>query len=150
MSEKEEDYLKAIYEIVKNRGFARSVEIAEKLNVKPSSVTDMLKKLQDKGLIKYEKYRGILITEEGKKIGEKLIKRSEILKDFFVIFGVKEENARKIAHRAEHYIDDDSFDKIEKFVKFIGEFRENPRWLEHFQEFIKTGKLPECERLKKD
>ncbi|NPA74764.1 MAG: metal-dependent transcriptional regulator [Euryarchaeota archaeon] len=148
MSEKEEDYLKVIYQICEKRGFARSVEISEALNVRPASVTDMLKRLQDKGLINYEKYRGIMITESGKKLAKKLIHRGEIIKEFFSIFGVDEDNADTIANKVEHYIDDESFDRIEKFVKFVDSFKENPRWLEHFQEFIKTGELPECERMR--
>ena len=149
MSEKEEDYLKAIYIISEERGFARSMEIAEKLDVKPASVTDMLKKLQIKGLVKYEKYRGILLTKKGREIGKKLMRKWEILKNFFKIFGVEEENAEKIADRVEHYLVDESFSKIEKFVEFIGEFKENPKWLEHFHEFVRNGELPNCERLKK-
>ncbi len=149
MSEKEEDYLKAIYKIVSKRGFARSIEIAEALGVKPASVTDMLKKLQDKGLIIYEKYRGVLITSEGEKIAKKLLHRAEILIKFFRIFGVQDDNAEKIAHHVEHYIEDSSFQKIEKFVEFVDSFSENPRWIEHFRTFIETGKLPECDRIKK-
>ena len=149
MSEKEEDYLKAIYKIVRDRGFARSVEISEILDVRPASVTDMLKKLQSKGFVIYEKYRGIRLTEKGKKIAKKLYEREMIINEFFQIFGVDEENARIMANKVEHYIDDESFDKIEKFVTFMRSFKSNPRWLEHFNEFIKTGKLPECERIQK-
>ena len=150
MSEKEEDYLKAIYKIVKRRGFARSVEISEMLDVKPASVTDMLKKLQSKGFIIYEKYRGILLTPRGKEIAEKLYEREKVIEEFFRIFGVQEENAEIMANKVEHYIDDESFERIEKFVAFVRSFMSNPRWLEHFDEFLKTGKLPECERIKEE
>ncbi len=149
MSEKEEDYLKVIYELSKNKGYVRSIEISESLNVKPASVTDMLKKLQDKGYIKYEKYRGIVITESGERIARKIVHRWEIIRQFFEIFGVNEENAESIANKVEHYIDDDSFERIEKFVKFVDSFKENPKWLEHFQEFIKSGKLPDCDKIQK-
>ncbi|MCD6370345.1 MAG: transcriptional regulator MntR [Thermoplasmata archaeon] len=148
MSEKEEDYLKAIYRIVKNRGFARSVEIAEILDVKPASVTDMLKKLQAKSFIIYEKYRGILLTGKGREIAEKLFERETLIEEFFQIFGVEPKNANTIANKVEHYIDDESFERIKKFVTFIRSFKTSPRWIEHFNEFIKTGKLPECERIK--
>ncbi len=146
MSEKEEDYIKVIYKISSSRGYARSVEISEALGVKPASVTDMLKKLQDKGLIHYEKYRGISITEKGKKIAKKLVHRSEVIEEFFTVFGVEGKNAEQIANKIEHYIDDDSFERIEKFVEFIRSFGENPRWMEHFKRYIETGKLPDCER----
>ena len=149
MSEKEEDYVKVIYQLCKQRGFARSVEISEALNVKPASVTDMLKKLQDKQYINYEKYRGIMITHKGKTLAEKLIHREKILREFFETFGVNCDNAKTIANKVEHYIDDDSFNHIEKFTKFIESFEQNPRWLEHFKEFIETGKLPECDKIQK-
>ncbi len=150
MSEKEEDYLKAIYKIVEQRGFARSIEIAEMLDVKPASVTDMLKKLQGKGFVIYEKYRGIILTPRGREIAKKLYERERIIEEFFQIFGLKGENAGILANKVEHYIDDESFSRIKKFVDFVRSFKSNPKWLEHFNEFIKTGKLPECERIKKD
>ncbi len=149
MSEKEEDYLKVIYELSKNKGYVRSIEISEALNVKPASVTDMLKKLQDKGYIKYEKYRGIVISAAGERIAKKIVHRWDVIRQFFEIFGVNEENAESIANKVEHYIDDDSFERIEKFVKFVDSFKENPKWLEHFQEFIKSGKLPNCDKIQK-
>ncbi len=147
MSEKEEDYLKAIYLLCDRKGFARSVEISEMLGVRPASVTDMLKRLQEKGLVHYEKYRGIIITQRGRVLAEKLIHRNRVIRKFFGVFGVSEENAELIANKVEHYIDDENFDRIEKFVSFIESFGENPRWLEHFQEFIETGKLPDCQRM---
>ena len=53
-----EDYIEVIYSLVKNKGYARSADIAEKLDVYPSTVTKMLKKLDVEGYIVYEKYRG--------------------------------------------------------------------------------------------
>ncbi len=150
MSEKEEDYLKTIYELCERKNFARPVEIAEKLGVKPSSVTDMLKKLQDKGLIHYEKYRGMYLTAQGKMLAQKLIHRGHTISRFFEIFGVSKKSAGIIANKVEHYIDDASFERIEKFVSFVESFGENPKWLEHFQIFIETGKLPECEKIQRE
>ncbi len=65
-----EDYIEVIYSLVKNKGYARSADIAEKLEVYPSTVTKMLKKLDVEGYIVYEKYRGIALTEQGEKMGE--------------------------------------------------------------------------------
>ena len=59
-----EDYIEVIYSLVKNKGYARSADIAEKLEVYPSTVTKMLKKLDVEGYIVYEKYRGIALTEK--------------------------------------------------------------------------------------
>ncbi len=147
MSEKEEDYLKVIYKIVSKRGFARSVEISDALSVSAASVTDMLKKLQGKGLVIYEKYRGILLTFRGEKVARELVEKERIIEEFFSIFGVTQKNAEIMANKVEHYIDSESFSRIKKFVEFIRSFQGNPRWLEHFNEFIRTGKLPPCERI---
>ena len=85
-----EDYIEVIYSLVKNKGYARSADIAEKLEVYPSTVTKMLKKLDVEGYIVYEKYRGIALTENGRKMGEYALTRHELLEDFLRIIEEKE------------------------------------------------------------
>ena len=65
-----EDYIEVIYSLVKNKGYARSADIAEKLEVYPSTVTKMLKKLDVEGYIVYEKYRGIALRSEERRVGK--------------------------------------------------------------------------------
>ena len=86
-----EDYIEVIYSLVKNKGYARSADIAEKLDVYPSTVTKMLKKLDVEGYIVYEKYRGIALTEQGEKMGEYALTRHELLEDFLRLIGVDED-----------------------------------------------------------
>ena len=86
-----EDYIEVIYSLVKNKGYARSADIAEKLEVYPSTVTKMLKNLDVEGYIVYEKYRGIALTENGRKMGEYALTRHELLEDFLRIIGVQED-----------------------------------------------------------
>jgi len=58
-----EDYLEVIYGLIQTKGYARAVDIAEQLGVKSPSVTAMVQKLDDMGLVVYERYRGLTLTE---------------------------------------------------------------------------------------
>ena len=71
ISKREEEYLEAMYILHKNKGVIRVKDIAKMMNVKPPSVVDALKKLAEKGLIEYEKYDRILLTDSGREIAEK-------------------------------------------------------------------------------
>ncbi len=62
-----EDYLEIIYLMFEEKGYARATDIAEHLDVLPSSVTKMMKRLDRQGLGVYEKYRGFVLTSKGKK-----------------------------------------------------------------------------------
>ena len=60
-----EDYLERIHELIEEKGYARSVDIARALEISQSSVTSMVQKLAKEGLLNYEKYRGLTLTEKG-------------------------------------------------------------------------------------
>ncbi|RXP45934.1 metal-dependent transcriptional regulator, partial [Lutibacter sp. HS1-25] len=69
LSQSEENYLKAIFSIeLSNAKTVSTTLIAKNLSTKASSVTDMIKKLADKNLVNYEKYKGVKLTSEGKEI----------------------------------------------------------------------------------
>ena len=68
-----EEYIETIYTLEKKDGKARTGMIATVLNVKPPSVTEMLQKLQEQGLVKYQIYIGVKLTPKGKEIAQKLI-----------------------------------------------------------------------------
>ena len=86
LSENLEDYLEVILELEKTRKVARGKEIAQKLNIQPGSVTGALKTLDRKGLINWEKYGFITLTEKGLNIAETITKRHSVLKNFLVDF----------------------------------------------------------------
>src|ERR1700730_5352994 len=87
-----EDYLELIYKLIEEKGYARVSDIAEGLQVHPSSVTKMVQKLDKDNYLVYEKYRGLVLTSKGKKIGKRLVYRHELLEQMLKIIGVKEEN----------------------------------------------------------
>jgi len=142
-----EDYLKAIYTVSKVKGYARVKDLSRILGVSPATVTEMLRKLKNDGLINYEKYGGVTLTPKGMKLAEELVRKFEILKDFLIILGLDEESAAKDAHRIEHVVSPKTTDLLTKFVLFI-KTRESPRWLQMFREYINSGNLPECPKKK--
>lgn len=114
-----EDYIEVIYYLVKEKGYARSADIALKLNVYPSTVTKMLKKLDSEGYILYEKYRGIALTQKGKNMGDYALRRHNILEEFLKAIGVKEKNIYDEVEGIEHHLGRDSINKIQLLTEYL-------------------------------
>ena len=76
MSKNIEEYLKALYSIAGDGGVAATNEISRRLDVAPASVTEMLKKLDEKGYVKYSPYQGAVLTDIGLKFGEKMTRQA--------------------------------------------------------------------------
>src|SRR5690625_2021315 len=77
-----EDYIEQIFNLINTKGYARVTDIAEALEVHPSSVTKMVQKLDKDSYVHYEKYRGFVLTDIGNKVGQRLVFRHELLEDF--------------------------------------------------------------------
>ncbi|HJV31780.1 MAG TPA: transcriptional regulator MntR [Bacillales bacterium] len=122
-----EDYIERIYKLIDEKGYARVSDIAEALSVHPSSVTKMVQKLDKDEYLVYEKYRGLVLTSKGKKIGERLVFRHELLEQLLKIIGVKEENIYQDVEGIEHHLSWDSIDRIGDLVQF---FEEDPTRVE--------------------
>jgi DtxR family transcriptional regulator, Mn-dependent transcriptional regulator len=120
MTETEENYLKIIYHL---SGFAvhgvNTNAIAAMLQTKASSVTDMLKKLHDKGLVWYKKYQGVTLTDEG-KLKAKLIIRKHRLWEVFLVekLGFAWDEVHDIAEQLEHIQSDILVSKLDTFLNF--------------------------------
>lgn len=114
-----EDYLERIYSLIEEKGYARVSDIAEALEVHPSSVTKMVQKLdKDKYLI-YEKYRGLVLTPKGKKIGKRLVDRHSLLEEFMRIIGVDESHIYQDVEGIEHHLSWESITCIEYLVQYF-------------------------------
>ncbi|MBO8177410.1 transcriptional regulator MntR [Aeribacillus pallidus] len=118
-----EDYIEQIYLLIEQKGYARVSDIAEALSVHPSSVTKMVQKLDKDDYLVYEKYRGLVLTAKGRKVGKRLVDRHELLEQFLRLIGVKEENIYEDVEGIEHHLSWDSIDRIGDLVQF---FEENP------------------------
>ncbi|WP_409288831.1 transcriptional regulator MntR [Peribacillus sp. SCS-37] len=122
-----EDYIEIIYKLIEEKGYARVSDIAEMLAVHPSSVTKMVQKLDIEGYLIYEKYRGLILTPKGKKVGKRLLFRHELLEQLLRVIGVKEENIYGDVEGIEHHLSWDSIDRIGDLVQL---FEENPKIIE--------------------
>jgi Mn-dependent DtxR family transcriptional regulator len=111
-----EDYLEVIYELVQEKGYATTVDISSYLNVSSPSVTKMVQKLDETGYLKYEKYRGIKLTNEGTRIARNIRNRHGLLAEFFMIIGVDEETANSDAEGIEHHLHPETMKKLEEFI----------------------------------
>ena len=99
-----EDYLEIIYELVQHKGYATLADVAEYLNVRPPSVTTMMRRLDQNGLLNYEKYRGIQLTERGVDIAMVMHQRHSVVSEFLKIIGVSDRIANIDAERMEHHL----------------------------------------------
>lgn len=129
-----EDYIEQIYNLIHSKGYARVSDIAEKLDVHPSSVTKMVQKLDKDNFVDYEKYRGFVLSEKGKKIGKKLVFRHELLEDFLEIIGVDEENIYNDVEGIEHHLSWNSIDRIGDLVRYFEAESERVEVLKEIQD----------------
>ncbi len=112
--ERVEEYLEAIYDIQQEKRKAvRTNDLAGKLGIKPSSVTEMLSKLSDSGYIEYQPYYGAVLTEKGLSIAKRIKKFHKIFESFFTDFlGVDYDTAHKLSCELEHHVTEDVAEKI--------------------------------------
>lgn len=122
-----EDYLERIYKLIDEKGYARVSDIAEGLEVHPSSVTKMIQKLDKDQYLIYEKYRGLIMTPKGKKMGKRLMERHQLLENFLSVIGVQEEFIYGDVEGIEHHLSSDSITCIETLVEY---FNRDPKRLE--------------------
>jgi DtxR family Mn-dependent transcriptional regulator len=110
-----EDYLKGIYELQEDMGKVSTNALAEKLGVKPGSVTGMLSKLAEEQprLVNYEKHKGAVLTEAGRKIALEVIRHHRLIELYLhQALGYKWDEVHAEAEKLEHVISEDFEDRI--------------------------------------
>jgi DtxR family Mn-dependent transcriptional regulator len=136
-----EDYLRTVYEIIEQKGYARIKDISRELRVKPSSVVEMMRKLHNRGFVVYEKYGGITLAPKGRNVAEAVKMRHDTFKKFLEIILVPEDVAAKDAHVLEHRLDSKTILQFTRFVEFITQATsaDRPkfmrRWMEQFRKY---------------
>ena len=119
-SSSEENYLKAIYHLslTSLKGVSTNA-IAKKLNTKPSSVTDMIKKLADKNVLVYKKYQGVQLTVEGKKTAANIIRKHRLWEVFLVEkLNFSWDEVHDVAEQLEHIKSAKLIDEIDALLGF--------------------------------
>ena len=120
MTLSEEDYIKAIYHLGKGKKAAVSTNaIADKMVTKPSSVTDMVRKLSEKGLINYKKYKGVSLTEIGLKTALNLVRKHRLWEVFLVEkLDFTWDEVHEVAEQLEHIKSAKLIDKLDEHLGF--------------------------------
>ena len=108
-----EDYLERILGLINSKGYARVVDIAAALKISQASVTNMVQRLDTEGLLKYEKYRGLILTVAGKKLARKITHRHKLLTDFLSLLGLDERVIYHDVEGMEHHISPPTLRAIE-------------------------------------
>jgi DtxR family Mn-dependent transcriptional regulator len=149
LTESLEDYLEAIWHLVREKQVARSKDIADRLGVSKSSVTGALKNLASRGLVNYEAYQFATLTEAGRKAASEIVRRHEVIQEFLArILGLPEDVAEANACRIEHALDTDALEMMLSFVEFVVTCpRTKSGWTEGFQKFC--HKHPDPNRCRK-
>lgn len=111
-----EDYLEAILMLEKHLGQVRSVDVASELGVSKPSVSVAMRKLRENGYLEDRSGGALVLTEKGRQRAKDIYDRHELLTNWFESIGVSPEVAEEDACRIEHYISDETFDRIKKHI----------------------------------
>jgi len=120
MTLSEEDYIKAIYHLGKGENSRVSTNaVAEEMETKPSSVTDMVKKLSDKGVVNYTPYKGVSLTEYGQKIALSLVRKHRLWEVFLVEkLDFTWDEVHEVAEQLEHIKSEKLIDQLDKHLGY--------------------------------
>ena len=118
-STSEENYLKTIFHLQTKDDNVTTNELAEKLQAKPASITDMMKKLKGRKLVNYQPYRGFRLTPEGKKIALSIIRRHRLW-EYFLAEKLKFswDEVHEVAEQLEHVSSKKLTDKLDEYLHF--------------------------------
>ena len=115
MTLSEEDYIKAIYHLGKGENITVTTNaIAKGMDTKPSSVTDMVKKLSDKGLVNYKKYQGVTLTVLGRNSALSIVRKHRL----WEVFLVDKLNFHEVAEQLEHIKSEKMIDQLDAYLGF--------------------------------
>jgi DtxR family transcriptional regulator, Mn-dependent transcriptional regulator len=143
-----EDYLEAIFELYMDKDVKviRVRDIAKKLNVKMPTVTSMLRVLNDRDLVDYEKYEYVALTRRGKGVGREIKKRHRILQTFLSdVLDIDRKTADQEACRMEHALSAITMESLTAFMEFIQVCpRAGNDWVARFQAYKRQGHIPDA------
>lgn len=125
-----EDYLEVISELVELKGYATTLDISRYMNVSAPSVTKMLKRLDENGYLKYEKYHGINLTQKGNGVADAVRQKHGILLEFFEILGIEHDTANQDAEGIEHHLNSKTIKQLRKFIAYL---KSNQKLLDGFK-----------------
>ncbi len=132
-SPRSEDYLEAVYHLIKDKGYASTTDISSRLDVRPPTVTSMIEKLSTQGYITHQRYRGMQLTELGRKAALSVIRRHKVISELLSMIGVEDEVAYEDTEGIEHHVQLNTIQRMEGLAEFL---RLNPKTLRLIRKFI--------------
>ncbi len=114
-----EDYLERIAALIKTKGYARVVDIAAELKISQASVTTMVQRLDADGLVKYEKYRGMVLTSAGEVVAARIAHRHELLTQLLRFFDLPEDVIFRDVEGMEHHISSETLNALERLTSHL-------------------------------
>src|SRR6202011_2544955 len=124
-----EDYLEQILDLINTKRYARVADIAQGLRISQASVTNMVQRLDAEGLLKYEKYRGLVLTTAGETLARNIMRRHQLLTDFLRMLGISEEVIYHDVEGMEHHISPQTLHAIEALVSELQKHQIARQWL---------------------
>jgi Mn-dependent DtxR family transcriptional regulator len=131
-----EDYLEQILDLINTKGYARVADIAQGLRISQASVTNMVQRLDAEGLLKYEKYRGLVLTTAGETLARNIMQRHQLLTDFLRMLGVNEEVIYHDVEGMEHHISAQTLHSIEAL---LSELQQDPAMVARIKSHARGG-----------
>ena len=108
-----EDYLERILDLIDSKGYARVVDIATSLRISQASVSNMVQRLDAEGLLKYEKYRGLVLTPAGETVARNITRRHQLLTEFLTLLRLDQQVIHHDVEGMEHHISPPTLRAIE-------------------------------------
>jgi DtxR family Mn-dependent transcriptional regulator len=143
-----EDYLKAIYDISQTKQPASTTDISRTLKLAPASVTEMLKKLAEKGYITHSPYHGTRLTANGKRTAENIVRKHRLLERFLHdILKVDNAQVHDQACGMEHSLSDDAAESLCRFLRHPERCPDNGKIIPPCD--LQIGSCAECIELHK-
>lgn len=152
LTDSQENYLETILILIREHAVARSRDIADRLKVTCASVTRALRSLSEQGLVNYEPYGYVTLTDTGQTAALRVLRRHEVLRDLFVeVLAVDTAEADEAACRMEHGISKHIVDRLIDFAGFMKSCpRAGSKWVRRFEHYCNTkpaqsaGKCKSC------
>ena len=119
LSRRVEDYLEAILNVTLEKGYARTKDVACELDLSPSSVVEMFRKLDEMGFVEYRRYEGVVLNPAGREVAEVIKARHDTLKEFLRIIHVPEKIASADARYMEHELHPETIRQIRLLVEVL-------------------------------
>jgi Mn-dependent DtxR family transcriptional regulator len=128
-----EDYLEAVYHLLREKGYATTSDLSMRLSVKPPTASIMIGRLVAKGYLQHERYRAMSLTEEGEKVAKSVIKRHRIIAELLAMLGVDENVAYEDTEGIEHHVQPATIHSLQKTAEYL---KAHPEVMKSLREFI--------------